>query len=90
MGLVRKRMTGNLFSLTIQVLDLPLSSSKHSLRFFLFGDRLAYLIVHTTSQPGIGSKCSVVRAMAVPQTRYAVVVTEMSSASQNRPRSLIS
>lgn len=64
--------------LTIQTLDLPLSSSKHSLRFFPRGGRLAHLIVHTTSQPGIGSKCSAVRDVVTPQTRYAVIVRAIS------------
>lgn len=64
--------------LTIQTLDLPLSSSKHSLRFFPRGGRLAHLIVHTTSQWGIGSKCSAVRDVVTPQTRYAVIVQAIS------------
>lgn len=64
--------------LTIQTLDLPLSSSKHSLCFLPRGGRLALLIVHTTSQSGIGSKCSAVRDVVTPQTRYAVIVRTIS------------
>lgn len=60
-------------------------NAKHSLRFLTHAGRLEHLIVHTTSQQGIGSKCFAVQDAVTPQTCYDNAPLLPHLLSQNRP-----